>query len=102
MFCCVDHKDSPRALDLLANLAKTEGPIPGMFAMRFIKGSKANLAFSRFPVTCMIEIDGVLWKGNKKIISIEKFCTRMLEVLKENNIQFTIHWGRTRTGNRRV
>lgn len=96
-FACsfgVDHKDSPKALQVLTDLTKDEGPVPGIFAMRFIKKSDALLAFSQFPVTCMIEIDGIQWEGNKKLISLEKYATRMIEVLQANNIPFTIHWGK--------
>ncbi|WP_136667736.1 FAD-linked oxidase [Flavobacterium sp. H122] len=96
-FACsvgIDHKDSAKALKLLTDLAKKEGPIPGIFAMRFVKKSDATLAFTRFPITCMLEIDGIIWDGNKKMISLEKFCTRIIEVLKENNIPFTTHWGK--------
>jgi hypothetical protein len=42
----------------------------------------------------MIEIDGVLWKETRKIMSLEKYSRRMIEVLKENDIPFTIHWGK--------
>lgn len=91
----IDHRDSPRALELMVRLAKEEGPIPGIYAMRFIKQSKATLAFSRFPVTCMLEIDGITWTPkNKSMISLERFATRMIEVLKANNIPFTLHWGK--------
>lgn len=76
------------------NLAKQEGPIPGIFGLRFVRGSKATLAFTKFSVTCMIEIDGVLWKGNQRIISLENFGKRMIEVLIQNGIKFTIHWGK--------
>lgn len=97
-FACsvgVDHKDSPKALELLIKLAREEGPIPGIYAMRFVKQSRATLAFTRFPITCMLEIDGLIWKPkNKKMISLEKFSTRMIEVLQANNIPFTIHWGK--------
>ncbi len=96
-FACsvgVDHKDSKRALEVLVSLTKNEGPVPGIFAMRFVKASKATLAFSKFPITCMLEIDGVLWKGNKKIISLENYCKRTIEVLIQNGIKFTIHWGK--------
>lgn len=96
-FACsvgVDHKDSSRALNLLIKLTNEEGPIPGIYAMRFVKASKATLAFTKFPVTCMLEIDGVLWKGGNKIISLEQFSKRMAEVLKANNIPFTLHWGK--------
>ena len=96
-FACsvgVDHKDSPKALKLLADLANNEGPIPGIFAMRFIKQSEGTLAFSKFPITCMIEIDGVLWKKSRKLMSLKEFSKRMIEVLKANNVPFTIHWGK--------
>lgn len=89
----IDHRDSPRALELMVNLAKNEGPIPGIYAMRFVKQSQATLAFTRFPVTCMLEIDGLIWNAEENnMISLTEFSTRMIEILKENNIPFTIHW----------
>ncbi len=97
-FACsfgVDHKDAPRTMKLLGCLTKNEGPIPGIFAMRFVKKSQATLAFTKFPITCMIEIDGVLWKKTKRIMSVTEFSRRMIETLKQNDIPFTIHWGKT-------
>ncbi len=41
-FACsfgIDHKDSPKAMELLGKLTRDEGPIPGIFAMRFVKQS---------------------------------------------------------------
>jgi len=96
-FACsvgVDHKNASKALDLLANLTKNEGPIPGIFALRFVKQSKATLAFTKFPVTCMLEIDGVQWNKTNKIMSLTEFSKRIIEVLKQNNIPFTLHWGK--------
>jgi hypothetical protein len=91
----VDHKDSPKALELMVNLARNEGPVPGIYAMRFVKQSKATLAFTKFPITCMLEIDGLIWKPKRKnMISLEKFCTRIIEILKANNIAFSLHWGK--------
>jgi hypothetical protein len=91
----VDCKDAERALDVLVNLAKNEGPIPGIYAMRFVKQSEATLAFTKFPVTCVIEIDGLTWNPKTdKLISLPDFCTRMIELLQQNNISFTLHWGK--------
>jgi hypothetical protein len=91
----IDHKDSPRALAILTKLAREEGPIPGIYAMRFVKQSRATLAFTKFRVNCMLEIDGLIWKPKKNnMISLEKFCTRTIELLLQNNIPFTIHWGK--------
>jgi hypothetical protein len=90
----IDHRDSPKALELLVNLAKNEGPIPGIYAMRFVKQSGATLAFTKFPVTCMLEIDGLIWNPKDSNISLQKFCTRIIQVLQANNIAFTQHWGK--------
>lgn len=91
----IDHTNAAKALDLLTKLAREEGPIPGIYGMRFVKKSTATLACTRFPITCMLEIDGLIWKPkNNKMISLERFCTRMIEVLKNNHIPFTLHWGK--------
>jgi len=97
-FACsvgVDHINSPKALEILVKLAREEGPIPGIFAMRFVKQSKATLAFTKFPVTCMLEIDGINWETKaERMISLEQFCTRMIQVLQDSGIPFTLHWGK--------
>ena len=96
-FACsfgMDHNDGPKAMELLGKLTRDEGPIPGIFAMRFVKQSQATLAFTKFPITCVLEIDGVLWKKTNKIMGLEEFSKRMIEVLKQNNIPFTLHWGK--------
>ncbi len=96
-FACsvgVDHRDAVKAYEALAELTRREGPIPGIYAMRFVKQSQALLAFTRFPITCMLEIDGILWKGTTQIISLEKFAKRMLEVLEDHQIPYTLHWGK--------
>ena len=96
-FACsfgIDHQHSEKAMQVLGKLTRDEGPIPGIFALRFVKQTKATLGFTKFPVTCMIEIDGVLWKPTKKIMSLHDYSRRMIEVLKANDIPFTIHWGK--------
>lgn len=96
-FACsfgVDHRDSRRALKVLTKLTRDEGPVPGIFAMRFVKESDGLLAFTKFPYTCMVEIDGIQWKKSRKLISLEEYATRMIEVLKAEGIPFTIHWGK--------
>lgn len=90
----VDHKNASKAYKILADVAINDGPIPGIFAMRFIKKSKATLSFAKFPVTCMIEVDGVLWKPSNGLISLKSISKKMIEALKANNLPFTIHWGK--------
>ncbi len=97
-FACslgIDHTNSSKALELMMELARNEGPIPGIFAMRFVKQSKATLAFTKFPITCMLEIDGLLWKPKRNnMITLENFCTRVIEAFQAENIPFTLHWGK--------
>lgn len=96
-FACsvgIHHKDASKAYKVLEKMTKNEGPIPGIFAMRFVKQTQATLGFTKFPITCMLEIDGVLWEKSKQIMSLTEYGTRMIEVLQEHNIPFTIHWGK--------
>lgn len=90
----VDHKDSSKVMKLLGDLTVDKGPIPGIFAMRFVKQTKATLGFTKFPITCMIEIDGIIWEKTRKIISLQEYAQLMIEALQANNIDFTIHWGK--------
>lgn len=95
-FACsfgVDHTNSSKAFELLAELTR-QNLVPGIFAMRFIKQSEATLAFSKFPFTCMVEIDGIQWSDQDNLISLKNYSTKMIEILKNNNIPFTIHWGK--------
>lgn len=96
-FACsvgIDSRDSVKALAVISTMTKQEGPIPGIFAMRFVKQSDATLAFTKFPITCMLEIDGVLWTKSSAIMSLEEYGRRMIEVLQDNDIPFTLHWGK--------
>lgn len=96
-FACsvgVDVKDCVKALEVVSEMTKREGPIPGIFAMRFVKQSEATLAFTKFPITCMLEIDGVLWNKSGNLISLEEYGKLIIETLQKNNIAFTFHWGK--------
>lgn len=90
----IHHADASRALAALVELSKREGPVPGIFVMRFVKASAATLAFTKFPITCMLEIDGAGWDGSPKLISQERYYKRFIETLQAHNIPFTIHWGK--------
>jgi len=62
--------------------------------LRFVKASKATLAFTKFPMTCILEMDGVLWESNGNMISFEDFQKKLLEAFIQAGIRFTIHWGK--------
>jgi hypothetical protein len=90
----VDHSKVDQALDLFIQVANTHGPVPGAIGIRFVKASEATLAFTKFPLTCMIEMDGITWKGNANIISLLEFETRLFEAFRNAGIEFTLHWGK--------
>ena len=81
-------------MDLFIKLVNEEGPIPGAIGMRFVKASNATLAFTKYPTTCVLEMDGILWKGNQNMISLEEFERRLIEVFQAADINFTLHWGK--------
>jgi len=90
----VPHDKSGEALKVHSKVSIDEGPVPGIFAMRFIKKSEATLSFARFDKTCMIEIDGVLWNEQDKLGSLNGLSREMMKALHENEIPFTLHWGK--------
>jgi hypothetical protein len=90
----IDLSDARKALNLFIRVVNEEGPIPGAMALRFVKASKALLAFTRFPMTCILEMDGILWNGNENMISLEDIQKKLLEAFINAGIKFTIHWGK--------
>lgn len=60
----------------------------GAAAVRFVKGTKATLGFTRFEHTCVIEMDGLDIKGNHTVFA------NVIDRLINNGIPCTIHWGK--------
>ena len=77
-----------KVTDLLFEINKTNGPFAGLFAYRFIKKSKALLAFTHFDFTCILELDGVFSDATRN------FYEAVWKRLDEENIPFTFHWGK--------
>jgi hypothetical protein len=90
----IDISDAERALNLYIQLMKDKGPIPGILSMRFVKASEATLAFTRFPITCVLEVDGVPWQGNANMITLDAFLTEVIKAFRADHIEFTLHWGK--------
>jgi FAD/FMN-containing dehydrogenase len=79
--------DSRRALETIVGVAKAF-PFPGLVAARFVKASRATLAFTRFaPVSCTIELPGA---GSARTT---QFYERVFRALDRASIPFTLHWG---------
>jgi len=74
--------------DLLIAVNQTAGPFAGVFAHRYVKQSKALLGFTHFPITCVIELDGVF---SQKTLA---FYNAVWNALEQKSIPFTFHWGK--------
>jgi hypothetical protein len=74
--------------DMLIDLNKIHGPFSGIFSYRYVKGSKATFAFTKFDPTCIIELDGIESTVTRNFYEV---CWNELET---RNIPYTFHWGK--------
>ncbi|SFC90408.1 FAD-binding protein [Spirosoma endophyticum] len=75
-------------ISLLLAHNDTTGPFTGIFAFRYVKGTDATLGFTKFPKTCVLELDGIF---SDKTTS---FCTTFWDKLEAAGIPFAFHWGK--------
>ncbi len=77
------------ALDVAFDTYANESSVlPLLISTRYVKGTRATLGFTRFPTTCVLELDGV---NTKKV---RDYVTRVLTGLESQGIPFTLHWGK--------
>jgi hypothetical protein len=77
----------PAAIDqILVEIG--EHAFAGAVAVRFVKGTNATLGFTRFPATCVIEMDGLDSPANRKVFAA------VISRLETVGIPHTIHWGK--------
>jgi len=62
--------------------------IPALFSMRFVPQSKAMMAFTKYPMNCVLEIDGIVTKP------IKKYLKDITKILIDSGIPHTWHWGK--------
>lgn len=78
--------DTARALDLMLGLPQLDA-YPGLLAFRWVANSKATLAFTRFPVTCTIELPAALADRTMD------FYNAVWNGFDVAGIPYTQHWG---------
>ncbi len=79
-------------MEMLMRVNKASGPFVGVFAFRYVKSSKATMAFTRFaPVTAVLELDGVHSKGTLR------FYDAVWAEMDKLGIPYTFHWGKMNT-----
>ncbi|MBB1285145.1 FAD-binding protein [Flavisolibacter sp. BT320] len=77
-----------KVTEILLRLNKIEGPFTGVFAYRFVKGTRATLGFTRFNPGCVLELDG--FYSNLTM----RFYQAFWEILMKEAIPHTFHWGK--------
>ncbi|WP_150451604.1 FAD-binding oxidoreductase [Arenibacter lacus] len=83
----IDIADAPRAVELLVEVNKQK-PFPGGLSLRYVNGTKATLGFTKFPKTCVLEMDGV--DGQ----SARDYYQAVWKKLEQEQIPYTLHWGK--------
>jgi hypothetical protein len=77
-----------QALEVVLDEHARSGPAAIVVALRYVHGSSATLAFTRFPTTCVVEIDGV------QSVRTNQFYARLWDRLDREGILYTFHWGK--------
>lgn len=83
----IDRKDSARVVEEIIDVNK-QHPFPGGLSLRYVKGTKATLGFTKFAQTCVLEMDGV--DSN----AARDFYEAVWNRLESRNIAYTLHWGK--------
>lgn len=75
------------AVKLILSLAR-QSNFTGLLGIRFVKNSKATLAFTKFsPLTCTIELPGL------NSVNTQSFFMQVYKEMDNAKIPFTLHWG---------
>lgn len=81
-----------KSLDALSIAFKTYknfgAVLPVVLTMRFVKGTQALLGFTKFDLTCVLEVDGVNTKKTRE------YAELVWKNLEQAGIPFTMHWGK--------
>ncbi|HET6676546.1 MAG TPA: hypothetical protein VFG71_14470, partial [Nitrospiraceae bacterium] len=65
--------------------------LPVLLTVRFVKGTKALLGFTKFPQTCVLEVDALNSPKTRQ------FAQKLWKTLDDADIPFTMHWGKFNT-----
>ncbi len=76
-----------KTLDVILSVINDVGPVACIVAFRFVKGSKALLAFTKFETTCTIEIQAVY--SHRSL----NFYNALWNKLDNEGIPHAFHWG---------
>lgn len=84
----IDRAHVSKSVDAILDIINNELPFAGVIALRYVKGTDALLGFTRFPNTCVLELDGADNKNSRD------FFNKVCERLNNMGVKFTMHWGK--------
>ncbi len=77
------------ALNIALDTYKDFGTLlPMLIALRFVKGTKALLGFTKFEPTCVMEIDGLFTAKS------QQYVNKVWANIEKAGIPLTMHWGK--------
>jgi hypothetical protein len=76
------------AVEAILEEHNQSGPAAVLVSLRYVRGSGATLAFTRFPTTRVLELDGV------QSARTNGFYARVWDCLDRQGIPYTFHWGK--------
>ncbi|MEP6645486.1 MAG: FAD-binding protein [Saprospiraceae bacterium] len=82
----IDASQALIAANIIIPLCTTI-PFPGIITFRYVKKSKATLAFTKYPVTCAIEFPAPFSNATSH------FYSALYAALDLAGIEYTLHWG---------
>ncbi|MGH7511934.1 MAG: FAD-binding protein [Gemmatimonadales bacterium] len=84
----VAAEDAIRTLELIIGINTAHGPFPCILAFRFVPGTRATMGFTRFPMTCVVDIDGPYSTRTRS------FFARIWQAMHDSGIPYGLHWGK--------
>lgn len=87
----IDARDSPRVLEEIIAMNQ-QTAFPGVMGLRWVRQTAATLGFTRFPITCVLELDG----PDARLTN--QFLQRTWDRLDALGISYTMHWGKINFG----
>jgi hypothetical protein len=81
--------DSLKVLSIALETYDNFGTVlPMLITLRFVKGTKALLGFTKYERTCVLEIDGLFTPKS------QQYVNQVWGKLEQASIPFTMHWGK--------
>ena len=80
--------DLPRALEVMRDAFDRHGGGDLVFTLRFVRGGEGLLAFTRWPDTVVIDMDGIHTQASRIA------GDRVFDALRASGIPFSFHWGK--------